>query len=144
MKKIFFYLFVWFVLSPIALYSQKDKAGIENAIVVFFDGLSETDTIKLKQQTSADFILLENGETWNLDTLIAKIIPRRNLKIQRTNKFKFEDVQQSGDVAWVSYYNTAEFKMGEQEQTVRWLESAVLQKEKGSWKIKLLHSTKLK
>jgi hypothetical protein len=125
-------------------FAQKEKNSIESSIIRFFDGLSEFNNDKLRDCSSSDFLLLEDGMVWNLDTLINKMSPRKNLNIERVNKFQFIKTEQSGNIAWVSYHNTAEFKLNDKQQTVRWLETAILTKEKGKWKIKLLHSTKLK
>ena len=137
--------FLLFVISiPSTLFAQKEKEKIELAIVKFFDGLTDVDVDKLKQYTTSDFILLEHGEIWNMDTLINKISARRNPNFKRVNRFQFIQTEQNGKVAWVSYHNTADISFNERQQTVRWSESAVLRKEKGRWKIKLLHSTRLK
>ena len=137
-------LLVLAVSVSLTSFAQKEKEKIETSIVKFFDGLTEIDTGKLKQYTTEDFILLEHGEIWNLDTLIHKISAGRNANIKRVNKFEFIKTEQNRKVAWVSYHNTAEISFNERQRTVRWLESAVLRKEKGRWKIKLLHSTRLK
>src|SRR5688572_13104083 len=125
-------------------FAQKDKDSIEASIARFFDGLSEFNYDKLRDYSTSDFLLLEDGLVWNLDTLINKISPRKTLNIVRVNKFQFIKTEQSGTLAWVSYHNTAEFSRNEQHQTIKWLESAVLVKEKGRWKIKMMHSTKIK
>jgi hypothetical protein len=71
-------------------------------------------------------------------------MPRKNLNIQRINKFEFITIEQKDNIAWVSYNNSADFRLGEKQQTKKWLESAVLVRTKGRWKIQMLHSTKIK
>lgn len=78
-----------------------------------------------------------------MDTLVSKISVRKNSGIKRVNKFQFIKTEQNENIAWVSYHNTADFSLNEKQQTVNWLESAVLKKESGRWKIKLLHSTRV-
>ena len=143
MKKVlcFIALMLFFSSKPFA---QKDKDSIEASIARFFDGLSEFNYDKLRDYSTADFLLLEDGLVWNLDTLISKVNPRKNMNIVRVNKFQFIKTEQIGNMAWVSYHNTADFSLGDKKQTVKWLESAVLIKEKGRWRIKMMHSTKLK
>lgn len=125
-------------------YAQKDKDSIEAAISRFFDGLSEFNYDKLRDYSTTDFLLLEDGLVWNLDTLISKVNPRKNMNIVRINKFSFIKTEQNGNMAWVSYHNTADFSLGEKHQTIKWLESAVLTKDKGRWRIKMMHSTKMR
>jgi hypothetical protein len=132
------------VISSVDLYAQKEKNKIEATIVAFFNGLSLINSDTLKYYSTSDFQLLEDGEVWNLDTLISKIMPLKNSNLQRTNQFEFIKIEQNKNNAWVSYNNSAEFRLGEKQQIIKWLESAVLIKNKGRWKIQMLHSTKLK
>ncbi len=123
--------------------AQEEKKEIEATIRYFFDGLSEIDVQKLRDHTTADFHLLEMGEVWTLDTLINKIAPRKGLGIVRVNRFDFIRVEQTGSIAWVSYFNRADMSFNEKKRSIKWLESAVLVKEKGKWRIQLLHSTEM-
>jgi hypothetical protein len=142
MKKVLFIFLL--VISSMPALAQKDKEQIEASVIGFFNGLSLIDADTLGYYTTSDFQLLENGEVWNLDTLIHKVMPRKNAGITRVNKFEFIKTEQNGTMGWVSYNNSAELSKGDKKQTIRWLESAVLIKQKGRWKIRMLHSTKLK
>ena len=142
LKRIFFLMLV-ILWGSLEVYAQKDKHKIEAAISKFFDGISEIDSAKMKAFTTSDFILLESGEVWNLDTLVTKIRVRKNSGIKRVNSFQFIKTEQNGRMAWVSYRNTADFTMNDKQQTVKWLESAVLKQQNGQWKICLLHSTRI-
>ena len=143
MKQIIF-LLILVTCFTISSYAQQDKDSIENAISRFFDGISAINPGILKDYSTNDFLLLEDGEVWTVDTLINKLSTRRNANLVRINQFRFIKTEQEGNIAWVSYYNTAVFKLNDKQQTVRWLESAVLVKDKARWKIKLMHSTRLK
>ena len=142
MKKVWLLLIV--VIFSNQLFAQKENKEIESSIIGFFNGLSLINADTLKLYSTADFQLLENGEIWNLDTLIVKSMPRKNANIQRVNSFNFVKTEHNKDLAWVSYYNSGEFSLGEKRQVVKWLESAVLKKQNGKWKIQMLHSTKMK
>jgi ketosteroid isomerase-like protein len=134
---------ILFTLIFVSLQSLAQKDSVEATIIRFFDGLSERNANMIKAHATTDFLLLEDGEVWNIDTLISKIsAPRRNVK--RENSFAFISTEERGNVAWVSYHNTAAFSSGDRQQTVRWLESAVLTRQEGKWKIAVLHSTRLK
>ena len=143
MKKLLV-LLAYTLLSSAGLFAQKQKNRIQASIIYFFDGFSEINIGKVKQYSTDDLLLLENGVIWNLDTLAKRFNLRKNSTVQRMNKFQFITTEQQRRTAWVSYYNTAELKDQGKMQTIKWLESAVLFKKNGMWKIKLLHSTKLK
>jgi hypothetical protein len=142
MKKMFFLLSFLFFTS--ALFAQKEKEKIEEAIVIFFDGLTDVDVPKLKHITTDGFLLLEQGEVWNMDTMVHKLTLYKNPNRKRINKFEFIKTEQKDNIAWVSYFNTAEITVADKKQTIRWLESAVLLKQDKMWKVKLLHSTRMR
>lgn len=143
MKKAITVLFILTLLCQEA-FAQKEEKAIEAAVVGFFNGLSLLNTDTLKYYATNDFQLLEDGEVWNMDTLISKMQPMKGRNITRVNQFNFVKHSFNGKTAWASYYNTAEFAMGENRQKVQWLESVVLENSSGRWKIQMMHSTKLK
>jgi hypothetical protein len=142
MKKSF--LFVLLVICSASVMAQKDRQAVQAAVVGFFNGMSLIDADTLRHYSTADFELLEDGEVWNIDTLIKAIMPRKGSNIKRVNSFSFITTRVHKNMAWVSYHNTADFTLAEKQRQVRWLESAVLVKSKGRWRIQLLHSTKKK
>ncbi len=137
-------LFVFLLFFSSTLLAQKEKDGIESAVIGFFNGLSLYNPDSLKYYSVADILILEDGKRWTIDTLINKTMSRKNDDIKRENAFRLIKTEQEGNIAWVSYYNAAVFSQGEKNQAVLWLESAVLEKANGRWKIRMLHSTKLK
>ncbi len=143
MKKILSIILVC-ILYCTSLNAQSEKDIIQNVIVKFFDGLSEINEEKLRSTVTDDFLLLEDGEVWTMDTLVANMMWAKNVKFERINKFKFIRTDQDGGTAWMSYHNTADIKVNDKQRSVNWLESAVLVREKGIWRIKLLHSTVVK
>lgn len=141
MRKIFSFL----VLITIGMHAAaQQKNDIQATVIRLFDGMSAMNNEAIKAEVSSDFTLLEDGKLWNTDSLTRAINKGKGMDIKRVNKFEFLKTEQAGNTAWVSYYNTAELEYKGRQITVRWLESAVLVKEQGKWKIKLLHSTELK
>jgi len=53
------------------------------------------------------------------------------------------EVHISGGIAWITYINRGSIKEASGTKDVTWLESAVLQKEKGIWRIEFFHSTRV-
>ena len=52
------------------------------------------------------------------------------------------EVHIAADIAWITYVNRGSIKDASGTKDVTWLESAVLQKEKGMWRIHFFHSTR--
>jgi len=150
MKKLIFILTI--VVSSISVAAQTpalqsfttEELKVNETVIKFFDALTELDNAKLKLQITKDFLLLEDGLVWNTDSLTMYFEPMKKMNITRLNKFNFIKTVITNNTAWTAYYNTADMKMGQRQLVKDWLESAVLTKEGGSWKVKLLHSTVIK
>jgi ketosteroid isomerase-like protein len=52
------------------------------------------------------------------------------------------EVHVVGNVAWITYVNKGSVKNAAGTQQVTWLESMVLEKPDGKWKIHFVHSTR--
>ncbi|MGC1240524.1 MAG: nuclear transport factor 2 family protein [Chryseosolibacter sp.] len=135
---------LFFLSSHIVLaQGQPEETQVQQVIINFFEGLSENDLDGMRQCVSDDFTILEHGVVWTMDTIVALTTNPRPDGFKRLNEFDFFQSMVSGNMAFVSYHNKAEITMPGKRRTVRWLESAVLVKEGGRWKIKMLHSTRL-
>ena len=147
MKK-HFSLLLFFVLSFSSLHIQaqkNDEKGLVNRVVTrFFDGISALDVNLMKQYVTNDFLLLEGGDVWNMDTLAVYLNQLKTGSFSRTNYLDFIRTEVKGNTAWVAYKNAADINVKGQKRNVRWLESAVLLKDGKEWKIQLLHSIPIK
>jgi ketosteroid isomerase-like protein len=123
--------------------SDSEKKLIQGSITRFFDAISALDDNALKAEVTGDFTLIEHGLVWTADSLINHLKPMKETKFTRVNMLNFIKTEQRGNVAWLYYFNTAEISRGTEMRVIKWLESAVLTKQSGKWKIKLLHSTDL-
>ncbi len=110
-------------------------------VLKLFEAMSQIDHKKMKTVVTKDFILLEHGEVWSIDDL-ANVVKASDYK--RTNYFSVVNTQYQGDIAWINYWNKANFSNGKNSQDVVWLESVVVLKQKGHWVISQMHSTRLK
>jgi ketosteroid isomerase-like protein len=147
MRKRFFLLFFLFLaFSSQHLHSQKtDEKGMINQVLTkFFDGISSLDVNLMKQYVTNDFLLLEGGDVWNMDTVAVYLNELKTGSFSRTNYLEFIRTEIRGNTAWVAYKNAADMSIKGQKRNVQWLESAVLVKDGKEWKIQLLHSTPLK
>jgi hypothetical protein len=147
MRKLFL-LSLFFIVASTCLTAQiqksQEQAKVNQAVTGFFAGLAALDTRIMKQHTTKDFLLLEDGAVWNMDTLTSKLNPLKSGSFSRTNHLNFIHTEVKGNTAWVAYNNSAEMSVNGQKKNVQWLESAVLVKESKDWKVQLLHSTPLK
>jgi hypothetical protein len=141
MKKIA--LFV--LLSTQFSFAQtSEKAEVQQVITRFFDALSVANIPLMKAEVFDDFMLLENGEIWTIDTLANKISRPKPEGYLRQNSFDFLSTKIDKNRAYVYYKNKAEISSKTRNATIKWLESAILRKEKGRWRMEFMHSTPMK
>jgi len=143
MKKILFVVFL--ILTEVCTNAQSsEQSKVNQSLIRLFDALAILDMNGIKEFSTNDLTILESGVTWNLDTLFHKVDQLRAVSFSRTNHLSFLQTEIKGKTAWTVYYNSADMIINGVEVHRRWLESAVLLKERKVWKVKLLHSTTLK
>ena len=148
MRKPFLSL-LFFVVTATCLKAQihsnnGEQTKVNQTVTKLFDGIAALDTKMIKQYSTKDFLLLENGAVWNIDTLVSKLNQLKAVSFSRTNHLDFIKTEVKANSAWVAYNNAADMTVNGQKMSVQWLESAFLVKEGKDWKIRLLHSTMLK
>ncbi len=141
MKKI---ALIFFLFTQFSYAQTPEKGEVQQVITRFFDALSVANIPQMKAEVSDGFILLENGEIWTIDTLANKISRPKPEGYLRQNSFDFIETKIEKNRAWVYYKNKAEITSKTRNTTIKWLESAILRKEKGRWRMELMHSTPMK
>ena len=119
--------------------------AVQQTVIRMFDALSNRDSVSLKLYCAPDILLFENGQVWNIDTLITKaVLLNTATDFKRTNTFDFINTKLNKNTAWVSYNLQSDITRNGKQGFAQWMETVVLVKEKKRWKIKVLHSTLIK
>lgn len=125
--------------------TEEDEELLKQLIIDSFqDILSDNKQEKLGAYYTGEFVLLENGEVWDLEIIKGYMDQAENMENlpKRINSFSFIDIKIYGDVAWLAYHNMARFEMdGQILGQMSWLESANAIRTPQGWKLELLHST---
>lgn len=119
-----------------------DKAQVTEVVRSMFAALAANDAGKFRAVIAPDFYAFDVGKRFTGDALLELIKTAHaagNVYVWTVNE---PDVHISGDIAWIAYVNRGSIKDASGTEDVTWLESAVLQKEKGAWRIRFLHSTR--
>lgn len=141
-----------FLLGSISFAQNSQEKEVEKIIESMFQHVfSELDETKIGTYFTSDFILFEDGEIMKEAEVLDGILKlqsqffteeNKDKNFERINSFEFMKTFVKDDLAWVSYKNSAVFKMnGAEIAHIKWLESAQLIKQSGNWKIQFLHST---
>ena len=127
---------------------ETDKSHLKELIIKSFDEIwSELNSKNIDKYYAKDFLLLENGVVWNIDS-ITNYLDNSKLKKaipNRVNSIQFIEIKVSKGTAWIAYRNQAIFSI--ENKIVRkadWLESATAILTENGWKLEMLHSTVMK
>jgi len=122
-----------------------DKSHLKELIIKSFDEIwSKLNSKNIEKYYTKDFLLLENGEVWNNDS-IANYLDNAILKKpipNRVNSIEFIEIKVTKGMAWIAYRNQAILTI--ENKIVRkthWLESATAILTENGWKLEMLHST---
>jgi len=127
---------------------ETDKSHLKELIIKSFDEIwSELNSKNIDKYYAKDFLLLENGVVWNIDS-ITNYLDNSKLKKaipNRVNSIQFIEIKVFKGMAWIAYRNQAIFSI--ENKIVRkadWLESATAILTENGWKLEMLHSTVMK
>ena len=136
-----------FVIAVIGfLFSCQEEKKSDNpdqlkqVLTNYFDGIENRDFDKMKDVTTIDFVLFEDGKVWNNDSIInmLKAMPPYDAKYILTN-FNINIDTENGNMF---YFNHLDAKMNDTTNLkFDWIESATFKKIDGEWKMNFLHST---
>lgn len=114
---------------------------------VFDDIWAAADSTKLLDYHTADFVLLEHGEVWDNETIM-DYMRRQNARENRpvrTNRMEYLWVDKYGESIQLGYHNYADFIEGDSVVFKgQWLESALAVPTENGWRLKMMHSTRVR
>lgn len=154
MKHLLKLLFVFFLIimscqkekEEIITNNEDDFKTVEQVVQGVFDDIwSDKNAELLTKYHTDDFILLEHGEVWTNDT-IANWCKRAKLRdegVKRLNSFNFFKAKREGNRIWMAYHNYATITKDTISRKLEWLESIVAIKKDNTWKLELMHSTRV-
>ena len=120
-----------------------DEAPVIETVRSMFAALAAEDIPKLRTIIAPDFYAFEAGGRITGDALIdlmKKAHAAGKVYVWTVNE---PEVHIDGGMAWVTYVNRGSIKDASETKKVSWLESTILRKEEGNWRIQLFHSTRI-
>lgn len=144
-----FFFLLSFSASALAQSSNKqaDERAVQELIQRSFDSIfSAHRSDQVEQFYTSDFLLLEQGEVWTLETVKNYLTKAKNSPnlVTRVNRFEFIKTEMFGNRAWIAYHNLASISTeGQAPRELYWLESATAIKTDSGWRLDLLHSTRV-
>jgi hypothetical protein len=120
-----------------------DRRVIEAAVTdSFFGAITRFDFTSLRRSVTPGFELVEDTLRLDVNGFVSLL---RGLEGKATVRYRFADFNTHvlGNTAWTSYRNYGDFVLENQPLKYEWLETAVLVRANGVWRIDRLHSTRL-
>jgi ketosteroid isomerase-like protein len=120
-----------------------EQTEIVATVSTIFTAARADDVAKFDSVIASDFYIFDGGTRFNGNSIMALI------KAQHVAGKRYEwnvtepDVHVSGNTAWIAYINKGSITDASGTMNQRWLESAFLQKQAGTWKITFMHSTRV-
>ncbi len=123
--------------------SSDDAAAVQQAIKDTYAAYSGFDEQKYRAMLVDEYLLLENGELIDREGDVTSMA-KPGTGYRRTDDFDFRSVTIDGDFAYAVYFLKSaihdDIKGARQRE---WLESAILRRSEGAWRMALLHSTRV-
>jgi hypothetical protein len=130
-------------IGPSQASPATDEEAVVQAMRQMYVALTHDDSTQLRAVTSADFYAFDLGKKFTGDELVAVI--KNAHAAGKTFVWTVTEprVRIEGAVAWITYLNLGSVQDAAGKKDVSWLESAVLMKDSGSWRIQFFHSTRV-
>jgi ketosteroid isomerase-like protein len=123
--------------------AETQEQEVINTVSTVFAAAATDDTVKFDSVIAPGFYIFDGGLRFNGDTIMTFIKAQHAAGKHYEWNVTEPDVHVSGDTAWIAYVNKGSITYASGTTPARWLESAFLQKQAGSWKIVFVHSTRV-
>lgn len=136
---------IFLIIGVLFFYScqqnkKDDPEKLKAVLTGYFDAIKTRDFKKMKDLSTEDFVLFEDGLIFNNDSLIKLITSMPNA----TADYQFDNfiINVDQNTGNMRYYNQGDFTINDTiHLTPSWLESATFKKIDNEWKLEFLHST---
>ena len=120
--------------------SPKTDAEIERTVHAFFDALRTEDDAAFQRLTTSSFYSFDGGNRYAGTELVDVVRDAHARGVQLNWSVGQIDTDVDCNVAWSAWENVGSAGIPPDLKQVRWLESAVLVRRNGTWKIDFFHS----
>jgi len=121
-----------------------ETRAVEAAIQQWYDASARHDSASYAALMLPEFFILEDTTRYDRTSILSLVVAGFARGVDRATITDW-DTQVSGDVAWTTFRNTEVFTPtgGAPGSPRRFLESAILRKVGGQWKLARYHATRI-
>jgi hypothetical protein len=138
-------LLIFFLVVSMKIFSQEKNDSTE-IIQLLKDDYKTMINMNIKKHMgncTADYLLIENGEIWNMTKEAEYYKQNAQRIIDRKDNFEFKYIKILGSTAYAVYNLRSDITENGKLTQKNWNESVIFRKVEGKWKIALIHSTKI-
>ena len=138
------YILLFFlVFLSVNVFSQRknDSIAIVQLIIDDYKTMGTWNLKKHLENVTKSYLLIEKGEVLNLKMESEYFKSNAYRLIDRKDFFEFRHVRINGNYAYAVYNLKSDILENGKLITWKWIESVIVRKIKGNWKIELIHST---
>jgi len=126
--------------------TDADKTAVANALRTLYAGATVDDMAQIHSVTSPTFYAFDGGQQYSsIDDLIKVVKTYQDQGVKFIWNVTKPQVTIHCNEAWITYVNDGSVQLPNitVPTPTHWLESAVLEKQDGTWKIVFFHSTRV-
>jgi hypothetical protein len=144
--------FLAFALIPSLTSAQNcattdaDKSAVADTLRMFYAAATVDDLVKLHAITAPTFYAFDGGQRFSsIDELLKEVKLYQDQGVKFVWTVTHPDVTIHCSQAWITYLNDGSIQIPNSAKPAptQWLESAILEKQAGTWKIVFFHSTQV-
>ena len=127
----------------VASEAATDQERIVEAMRQMYVAATNDDLAQFRTVTTPDFYAFDVGRRMTGDQLMGFVKDAHAAGKIYVWQVTEPQVYVDGKTAWITYVNRGSLQDATGKRDLSWLESAVLRKDKGTWRIQFLHSTRV-
>lgn len=120
-----------------------DEAQVTQTLQMMYTAATRDDLAGFHSVAAPDFYAYDGGKRFDGDaimTMVKGLHAAGNIYVWKVTD---PEVHITCGVAWVTYVNRGSLQNASGKTNLTWLESAVLQKDKGQWRVRFMQSTRV-
>jgi hypothetical protein len=123
--------------------TSADQAQVAEALRTMYAAATTYDLDKFHTVAAPDFYAFDGGERYDGDALMKMVKSFHDSGKTFVWTVTQSHVESDCHLAWITYINRGSMKDASGTKDLTWLESAVLEKQAGTWRIRFFHSTRV-
>jgi ketosteroid isomerase-like protein len=123
--------------------SDSEQAQVIEVVRSMFVAATNDDLAKFHSVVARDLYAFDGGKRFDGDALMELIKTAHAAGKVYVWNVTEPEVHIEGDIAWITYVNRGSIQDASGTKSMNWLESAVLRKEQGNWRVQFSHSTRV-